>query len=115
MIVVTAGHVDHGKTTLIRALTGKDTDSLAEEKARGMSINLGFAYHHFSKRCATGATRHHTLSFIDVPGHTDFIGNMLAGAWSADVAMIIVAADEGIMPQTREHVLILHLLGIKRA
>ena len=115
MIVVTAGHVDHGKTTLIRALTGKDTDSLAEEKARGMSINLGFAYHHFSKPCATGATRHHTLSFIDVPGHTDFIGNMLAGAWSADVAMIIVAADEGIMPQTREHVLILHLLGIKRA
>lgn len=115
MIVVTAGHVDHGKTTLIRALTGKDTDSLAEEKARGMSINLGFAYHHFSANSVDSAPQQHTISFIDVPGHTDFTSNMLAGAWSADVAMIVVAADEGIMPQTREHVLILHLLGIKRA
>lgn len=115
MIVVTAGHVDHGKTTLIRALTGKDTDSLAEEKSRGMSINLGFAYHHFSSPCEAGVAQQHTISFVDVPGHTDFTSNMLAGAWSADVAMIVVAADEGIMPQTREHVLIMHLLGVRRA
>ncbi|MDP1930929.1 MAG: selenocysteine-specific translation elongation factor [Gammaproteobacteria bacterium] len=115
MIVVTAGHVDHGKTTLIHALTGKDTDSLAEEKARGMSIDLGFAYHHFSVPPAAGALPQRTISFVDVPGHTDFIGNMLAGAWSANVAMIVVAADDGIMPQTREHMLILQLLGIKHA
>lgn len=115
MIVVTAGHVDHGKTTLIRALTGKDTDSLTEEKTRGMSINLGFAYHHFFSTSASGDTQRHTISFVDVPGHTDFTGNMLAGAWSADVAMIVVAAEDGIMPQTREHVLMLQLLGIKRA
>lgn len=114
MIVVTAGHVDHGKTTLLRALTGKDTDLLAEEKRRGMSIDLGFTYHHFRNLSSdTNDLPQKTLSFVDVPGHTDFADNMLAGAWSADTALLVVSAVEGVMPQTREHLLILSLLCVR--
>ena len=101
MIVATAGHVDHGKTSLVRALTGVDTDRLPEEKRRGMTIDLGFAY--------TGP-----LGFVDVPGHERFIHNMLAGVAGIDFALLVVAADDGVMPQTREHVAILDLLGVAR-
>ncbi len=106
-IIGTAGHVDHGKTALIGALTGMDTDRLAEEKKRGLSIELGFAY------CA--APSGDTLAFIDVPGHERFIRAMLSGVSSIDLALFCVAADDGIMPQSREHLDILHLLGVRRA
>lgn len=104
MIVGTAGHIDHGKTALVRALTGVDTDRLKEEKARGISIDLGFAY----LPTADGAV----LGFIDVPGHERFVRNMLAGATGIDCVLLVVAADDGVMPQTREHLDILELLGI---
>ncbi|HXQ64389.1 MAG TPA: selenocysteine-specific translation elongation factor, partial [Steroidobacteraceae bacterium] len=104
MIVGTAGHIDHGKTTLVRALTGVDTDRLKEEKARGISIELGYAY----VPCADGEI----LGYIDVPGHDRLVHTMLAGACGIDYALIVVAADDGVMPQTREHVAILDLLGI---
>ena len=104
MIIATAGHIDHGKTALVRALTGIDTDRLPEEKQRGMSIDLGFAYHPL----ASG----HVLGFVDVPGHERFIRNMLAGVTGIDYAMLIVAADDGPMPQTEEHLAILDLLGV---
>lgn len=114
MIVVTAGHVDHGKTTLLRALTGRDTDRLAEEKRRGLSIDLGFTYHHFTTASSDlHEPRQHTLSFVDVPGHTDFTNNMLAGAWSADITLLVISAVEGVMPQTREHLLIMALLAVR--
>src|SRR5512139_923916 len=106
MIVGTAGHIDHGKTTLVRALTGVDTDRLKEEKARGISIELGYAY----QPLAGGGV----LGFVDVPGHERFIHTMLAGAAGIDFALLVVAADDGVMPQTREHLAILHLLGIER-
>lgn len=105
MIIATAGHVDHGKTALIRALTGADTDRLPEEKQRGMSIDLGFAYADLGGR---------RLGFIDVPGHQKFIRNLLAGVAGIDFALLIVAADDGVMPQTIEHVAILDMLGITR-
>lgn len=101
MIVATAGHVDHGKTALVRALTGVDTDRLPEEKRRGMSIDLGFAY--------MGA-----IAFVDVPGHERFIRNMAAGVGGIDLALLVVAADDGVMPQTREHLVILEHLGAPR-
>lgn len=104
MIVATAGHVDHGKTTLIRALTGQDTDGLAEEKRRGLTIDLGFAW----LRAGSG----HWLGFVDVPGHEKFIRNMVAGVAAVDAVMLVVAADDGPMPQTREHLAILELLGV---
>jgi selenocysteine-specific elongation factor len=104
MIVGTAGHIDHGKTTLIRALTGVDTDRLKEEKARGISIELGYAY--------IPRPDGEILGFIDVPGHERLIHTMLAGACGIDCALVAVAADDGVMPQTREHVAILDLLGI---
>ena len=104
MLIATAGHVDHGKTVLVKALTGIDTDRLPEEKARGLSIDLGFAYHTRSD----GAV----LGFVDVPGHERFIRNMLAGVAAIDHALLIVAADDGPMPQTREHLAILDLLGV---
>ena len=104
MIVATAGHIDHGKTLLVRTLTGIDTDRLPEEKARGISIDLGFA--HASMEGAT-------VSFVDVPGHERFIRNMLAGVFAIDAALLVVAADDGVMPQTLEHVHILDLLGIE--
>ncbi|MDO4549016.1 MAG: selenocysteine-specific translation elongation factor, partial [Clostridia bacterium] len=100
-----AGHVDHGKTLLIKALTGIDTDRLIEEKKRGITIELGFAHLDFADGTQAG--------IIDVPGHEKFIKNMLAGAGGIDLAMLIVAADEGFMPQTVEHLNILRLLGIK--
>lgn len=106
MIVATAGHVDHGKTSLIKALTGTDTDRLPEEKKRGLTIELGFAYEHLE---AGGV-----LGFVDVPGHERFISNMLAGIASIDFALVIVAADDGPMPQTLEHLAALDLMGITR-
>ena len=104
MIVATAGHVDHGKTALVRALTGVDTDRLPEEKKRGLTIDLGFAYHPLDDD--------HVLGFVDVPGHERFVRNMLAGVGSIDLAVVVVAADDGVMPQTREHTAILDLLGV---
>ena len=106
MIIATAGHVDHGKTSLVKALTGIDTDTLAEEKARGLTINLGYAY----LPTDTGKP----IGFIDVPGHHRFINNMIAGASSIDRALLIVAADDGVMPQTREHLDVLMLLGVQQ-
>jgi selenocysteine-specific elongation factor len=106
MIVGTAGHIDHGKTALVRALTGVDTDRLKEEKARGISIDLGFAY--------LPAPDGTVLGFIDVPGHEKFVHNMLAGATGIDFVLLVVAADDGVMPQTREHLAIIDLLGIER-
>jgi len=105
LILGTAGHIDHGKTALVRALTGVDTDRLPEEKARGISIDLGFA------RLDLGG---HRLGIVDVPGHERFIRNMLAGASGIDLALLVIAADDSIMPQTREHLAILELLGIER-
>jgi selenocysteine-specific elongation factor len=106
MIVGTAGHIDHGKTALVRALTGVDTDRLKEEKARGISIDLGFAY------LPVGDGR--IVGFVDVPGHDKFVRNMLAGATGIDFVLLVVAADDGIMPQTREHLAIVNLLGLSR-
>ncbi|SMO95997.1 selenocysteine-specific translation elongation factor [Paracoccus laeviglucosivorans] len=106
MIVGTAGHIDHGKTALVKALTGIDADRLAEEKARGITIDLGFAYADLGADAITG--------FIDVPGHEKFVHTMLAGAGGIDLALLVIAADDGIMPQTREHLAILDLLGINR-
>ena len=105
-ILGTAGHIDHGKTELVRALTGVDTDRLREEKERGISIELGFA----RLDLPSGAT----LGIVDVPGHERFVKTMLAGAGGIDVALLVVAADEGVMPQTREHLDIIDLLGIDR-
>src|SRR6185295_4183731 len=105
-VVGTAGHVDHGKSTLVQALTGIDPDRLREEKERGMTIDLGFAW----LTLPSGQE----VSIVDVPGHERFIKNMLAGIGGIDVALLVVAADESIMPQTREHLAILDLLGIAR-
>ena len=102
-VIGTAGHVDHGKSTLVKALTGIDPDRLAEEKAREMTIDLGFAWLTLGDE---------EVGVVDVPGHRDFIENMLAGVGGIDLALFIVAADEGIMPQTREHLAILDLLGV---
>ncbi|HEX2261871.1 MAG TPA: selenocysteine-specific translation elongation factor [Candidatus Binatia bacterium] len=106
-IIGTAGHIDHGKTSLIKALTGQDTDRLKEEKERGISIDLGFA--HFDLPDGTQA------GVVDVPGHERFIKNMLAGAHGIDLVLFTVAADDGVMPQTEEHFDIVHLLGVKMA
>ncbi len=106
-IIGTAGHIDHGKTALIRALTGQDTDRLKEEKERGISIDLGFAYLDLASGERAG--------IVDVPGHERFIRNMLAGAHGIDLVLLVVAADDGIMPQTEEHLDILHLLGAAHA
>src|SRR5437588_6013023 len=103
-VIGTAGHVDHGKSTLVKALTGIDPDRLREEKERGMTIDLGFAW----LRLPSGRE----ASVVDVPGHERFIRHMLAGAGGVDVALLVVAADEGVMPQTREHLDILDLLGV---
>src|SRR5688572_26622153 len=106
MIVGTAGHIDHGKTSLVRALTGVDTDRLKEEKERGISIELGYAY--------TPLNNGDVLGFIDVPGHERLVHTMVAGACGIDFALLVIAADDGVMPQTREHLAILQLLGISR-
>src|SRR6266508_5562740 len=102
----TAGHVDHGKSTLIQALTGIDPDPLREDKERGMTIDLGFAW----LTLPSGKE----VSVVDVPGHERFIKNMLAGVGGLDAALLVIAADEGPMPQTEEHLDILHLLGVER-
>src|ERR1700728_682569 len=106
MIVGTAGHIDHGKTALVKAMTGVDGDRLKEEKARGITIDLGFAFLPISS--------HRTLGFIDVPGHEGLVHTMLAGASGIDFVLLTVAADDGVMPQTREHLAIIDLLGIGR-
>ncbi|HVO89902.1 MAG TPA: selenocysteine-specific translation elongation factor, partial [Casimicrobiaceae bacterium] len=106
MIVATAGHVDHGKTALVKALTGVDTDRLPEEKARGISIDLGFAY----MATPSGGT----IGFVDVLGHERFVRNMIAGVCGIDYVMLVIAADDGVMPQTREHLAIVDLLGVTR-
>lgn len=106
VIIGTAGHIDHGKTTLIRAITGRNTDRLKEEQERGISIELGFTYFDLPSGQRAG--------IIDVPGHEKFIKNMLAGVMGIDIVILVVAADEGIMPQTSEHLSILDLLGIKK-
>src|SRR5579871_204714 len=106
IIVGTAGHIDHGKTSLVKALTGIDADRLAEEKRRGITIDLGFAHLQL-----TPALR---LGFVDVPGHERFVKNMLAGVGGIDLVLFVIAADESIKPQTREHFDICRLLGIPR-
>ena len=105
IIIGTAGHIDHGKTSLVKALTGIDADRLPEEKQRGMTIDLGFAY--------IDLDGNQRVSIIDVPGHERFVKNMLAGATSIDLVLFVIAADDGIMPQTVEHLEIINLLGIK--
>ena len=105
VVVGTAGHIDHGKTSLVKALTGIDTDRLQEEKARGITIDLGFAFLEEPDGL--------TIEIVDVPGHERFVKNMLAGVGGIDLAMLVVAADEGVMPQTREHLAICSLLGVK--
>ena len=107
IIVGTAGHIDHGKTTLIKALTGRNTDRWEEEQRRGITIDLGFTYFDLKNGDRVG--------IIDVPGHEKFINNMVAGVVGMDLVLLVVAADEGIMPQTREHMDILGLLGIKKS
>src|SRR5215204_3182653 len=103
-VIGTAGHVDHGKSNLVKALTGIDPDRLAEEKARAMTIDLGFAW-----LTLPGGQ---SVSVVDVPGHIDFIDNMLAGVGGIDAALLVIAADEGPMPQTLEHLAILDLLKV---
>jgi len=105
VVVGTAGHIDHGKTSLVKALTGTDTDRLPEEKARGITIDLGFAFLEEPDGLV--------IEIVDVPGHERFVKNMLAGAGGIDLALLVVAADEGVMPQTREHLAICQLLRIK--
>lgn len=106
VIIGTAGHIDHGKTTLIKALTGRETDRLKEEKTRGISIDLGFTYFDLPSGRRAG--------IVDVPGHEKFVKNMLAGVGGIDIVLLVVAADEGVMPQTQEHLNILNLLQVER-
>ena len=110
IIVGTAGHIDHGKTALVKALTGIDADRLEEEKRRGITIDLGFA--HMDLPAPSGDTLR--LGFVDVPGHERFVRNMLAGVGGIDLVLLVIAADEAIKPQTREHFDILQLLGVQR-
>src|SRR3954452_6777824 len=104
LTVGTAGHIDHGKTVLVRALTGVDTDRLPEERRRGISIELGFARLELPSGQALGV--------VDVPGHERFVRTMVAGATGIDLFLLVVAADDGVMPQTREHVTVLEALGV---
>src|SRR3954463_3401452 len=104
LILGTAGHIDHGKTSLVKALTGIDCDRLPEEKARGITIDIGFAILDLPP---------FRLGIVDVPGHERFVKNMLAGATGVDLAVLVVAADDSVMPQTREHLEILRLLGLR--
>src|SRR6266699_531838 len=109
-VLATAGHVDHGKSALVKALTGIDPDRLPEEKARGISIGLGFA-----QLILPGPDEHQfRVGIVDVPGHEDFVRNMIGGVGSIDLALLVVAADDGWMPQTEEHLQILIYLGVKR-
>ena len=120
-ILATAGHVDHGKSALVKALTGTDPDRLPEEKARGITIDLGFAHLELPAPENTPAAptlpaprSPFSLGIVDVPGHEDFVKNMVAGVGSIDLALFIVAADDGWMPQTEEHLQILSYLGARR-
>ena len=106
IVIGTAGHIDHGKSTLVSALTGTDPDRWAEEKERGMTIDLGFAWMELEDGRRIG--------LVDVPGHERFIRNMVAGATGIDIVVLVVAADDGVMPQTREHLAIMQLLGVER-
>ncbi|MGH9644488.1 MAG: GTP-binding protein [Terriglobales bacterium] len=110
VIVGTAGHIDHGKTALVKALTGTDADRLEEEQRRGITIDIGFA--HLELPAPNGEKLR--LGFVDVPGHERFVRNMLAGIGGIDLVVLVIAADEGIMPQTREHFDICRLLGVRR-
>src|SRR5207248_5791041 len=110
IIVGTAGHIDHGKTAVVEALTGIDADRLQEEKRRGITIDIGFA--HLELPAAAGETLR--LGFVDVPGHERFVRNMLAGVGGIDLVLLVIAADEGIKPQTREHFDICRLLAVRR-
>src|SRR5690606_24404246 len=110
----TAGHIDHGKTSLVRALTGIDTDRLPVEKQRGITTELGFARLDLDVRDAAGTTRAARVAVVDVPGHERFVKAMVAGATGLDLVMLVIAADEGVMPQTREHLDICDLLGVRR-
>ncbi|GIS36462.1 MAG: hypothetical protein Ct9H90mP7_4700 [Candidatus Neomarinimicrobiota bacterium] len=101
VVIGTAGHIDHGKTSIVKALTGKNTDNLIEEKNRGMTIDLGFAY------------LDEKITIIDVPGHERFIKNMVAGVSTVHIGLLVIAADDGIMPQTYEHIEILNFLNVK--
>ena len=103
IVIGTAGHIDHGKTSLVKALTGTDTDNLIEEKNRGMTIDLGFAY------------LNEEITIIDVPGHEKFIKNMVAGVSTIQIALIVIAADDGLMPQSYEHIDILQFLNVQHA
>lgn len=106
LIMGTAGHVDHGKTALIKALTGFDCDTHPEEKKRGITINAGFSYLVLSEQSKTG--------IVDVPGHKDFIHNMIGGACGIDFVLLVIAGDSGIMPQTIEHLQIIETLGVQK-
>jgi selenocysteine-specific elongation factor len=110
-ILATAGHVDHGKSALVKALTGVDPDRLPEEKARGITIDLGFANLQLS---SPNGAENYSVGIIDVPGHEDFVKNMVAGVGAVDLALLVVAADDGWMPQTEEHLQILIYLGVQR-
>jgi len=114
-IMATAGHVDHGKSSLVQALTGTDPDRLPEEKARGITIDLGFAHLELGGTSESGADTTYAVGIVDVPGHEDFVTNMVAGVGSVDVALLVVAADDGWMPQTEEHLQILTYLGVRHA
>src|SRR6202034_568469 len=110
VVIGTAGHIDHGKTDLVKALTGIDADRLEEEKRRGITVDLGFA--HTALSSPSGEILR--LGFVDVPGHERFVRNMLAGVGGIDLVLLVIAADEAIKPQTREHFDILQLLGVQR-
>ena len=105
LVVGTAGHIDHGKTSLVKALTGADTDRLAEEKKRGMSIELGFARWQISDEFE--------IDLIDVPGHEKFVGTMTSGASGIEAAILVISVEDGVMPQTREHLRVLEFLGVQ--
>src|SRR5437763_5429197 len=111
-IVATAGHVDHGKSALVKALTGIDPDRLPEERSRGITIDLGFAHMRLESPAALDQVLE--IDFVDVPGHEDFVRNMVAGTGAIDAALLVVAADDGWMPQTEEHLQILIYQGIQR-
>src|SRR3954462_4235069 len=113
-IVATAGHVDHGKSSLIKALTGTDPDRLPEEKARGITIDLGFASLQLPSPPGVTPPATYQVGIVDVPGHEDFVKNMVAGIGSIDLALLVVAADDGWMPPTEEHLQILAYVGVRR-
>ena len=113
IIIGTAGHVNHGKTALIEALTGRNTDRLADEKRRGMTIDLGFTWMDLPVVHAKNNSEILRAGIIDVPGHEKFVSHMVAGVAGMDMVLLVIAADEGVMPQTKEHMDILELLGVR--